>query len=162
MLWCTQHKFLEHVQPQYPDIATWESRVSERKAALAHRSWPPIDLSGITEANPTTSLFIEEALQNLELEDGSEEDILLSLEHERPQMAIYPRVHQLNQYPFKSVRAAADVLFLYGTSDTVVAKQAIVSFLLLQIPEYVIMMLYWCRSPCTCMFPLDVLVLHAS
>jgi E3 ubiquitin-protein ligase HOS1 len=132
MIWCTRYKFLEHVHPQYPDIAAWELRVSERKAALVNRSWPQINLSAITEENPRPSLFIEEALQNLELDDVSDEDILLSLEDERLQMAIYPRVDQSNRYPFISMRAAVDMLFLHGSSDTVVAKKAIVSFLLLK------------------------------
>lgn len=133
MIWCTRHKFIEHVEPHYPDIATWELHVSERKAASAKRFWPQINLPTMSEANSRPSLFIEEALQNLELDDVSDEDILLSLEHERPEMSFYPRVDQSNQYPFTSVRAAADVLFLRGASDTVVAKQAIVSFLLLNL-----------------------------
>ncbi|KAJ4807003.1 ubiquitin-protein ligase [Rhynchospora pubera] len=131
MIWCTRHKFLEHVQPQYSDIASWELDVNERKASLARRSWPQINLSAMTETNPSTSLFIEEALQNLDLEDDHEEDILLSLEHERPERAFYPQVNWSNQYPFKSVRAAADVLFLHGASDTVVAKQAIFLYYLI-------------------------------
>jgi E3 ubiquitin-protein ligase HOS1 len=40
-------------------------------------------------------------------------------------------------YPFENLRAAVDVLFLHGSSDLVLAKQAIVSFISLILLKYV-------------------------
>ncbi|KAJ3694023.1 hypothetical protein LUZ60_009503 [Juncus effusus] len=129
MIWCTRHQFLNQIESRHPNFQSWESNFLNKKSASA------------SDPN-STSLFIEEALQNLGLEEReseNEEDIslLLLVEQQGNESGFYPRVDQSKsnpnwyKYPFKSVKDAADILFLHGDSDLVVAKRAIFLYYLI-------------------------------
>lgn len=97
------------------------------------RAWP----NAISQPAESTwqdgSLFIEDAINNLELEEGLINDIgegltVASLQKEGTSIFRANIDGVLGCYPFKNLRAAADLLFLRGSSDMAIAKQAIVSF----------------------------------
>jgi E3 ubiquitin-protein ligase HOS1 len=111
--------------------------VIQRKAYAEERKWPRFSDKGsdINEANQST-LFIEQALQNLGIEQNyrdKEEDITITcLQNEQSSSMFCSTITtdhcSIDRYPFKNLREAVDVLFLHGASDMVIAKQAIVSF----------------------------------
>ncbi|XP_028762702.1 E3 ubiquitin-protein ligase HOS1-like [Neltuma alba] len=130
IIWCTRHEFLEHVRSRFTDSSSWASVVRERKSAAIKRAWP----NAISQPAESTwqdgSLFIEDALNNLELEEGLIKDIgegltVASLQKDGTSIFRANIDGVLGCYPFKNLRAAADLLFLRGSSDMVVAKQAI-------------------------------------
>lgn len=71
-----------------------------------------------SEQNMST-LFIEDALSNLSIENEVGDTDVLCLQD-----------GMSTSYPFLNLRAAVDALFLHGTPDMMVAKQAIVSFII--------------------------------
>lgn len=136
MIWCTRHNFLEGVQSHYSDPALWNLHVVERKLAAVERSWPKLSGDAANSFGLDGAiLFIEQALENLGIEqtniqtNDEEVDILCLLDENSP-LFFLSKVDKANRngYPFRDLRVAADVLFLRGTSDTVVAKHAVVSF----------------------------------
>jgi E3 ubiquitin-protein ligase HOS1 len=136
MIWCIRHRFLEHICSRYADFGCWSADVIERKEAANERHWPEIaEAEGYNEASHCT-LFIEQALQNLGIEQSyrdNEEDgaITCLLNEQSPSMfssIITTDQFSFNRYPFRNLCEAVDMLFLRGASDMVIAKQAIVSF----------------------------------
>lgn len=131
MIWCIKYDFLENVRPRHKSYVSWRSIVQERKAAAIERSWPDsINQSAETNLNCGSTLFIEEALKNIDIEDEilnhmGEKSEIASLQKE----GFYPKIDGLTgHYPFENLRAGIDSLFLHGSSDMVLAKHAIVSF----------------------------------
>ncbi|XP_050376166.1 E3 ubiquitin-protein ligase HOS1 [Argentina anserina] len=128
MIWCIRHEFLKNVKPRHTDITTWHTLVCERKSAAVKRSWPDA-LNNSEESNGQEgSLFIEDALTNLETEQGDTmvEELKLAFAQKDGRSSVYKsKIEGIRGcYPFENVRAAVDVLFLCGSSDLVVAKQA--------------------------------------
>ncbi|KAJ0482907.1 putative transcription factor C2H2 family [Helianthus annuus] len=127
MIWYTRHEFLEKLN-RHGSFSSWRSDFRERKSMAIRRAWPsPIE----TSTTDGGILFIEDALSNLETQQEDTPDREYELE-----IASLPKDGGLSfsrakiegitgSYPFENVRSAVDVLFLYGSSDLVVAKQAI-------------------------------------
>lgn len=134
MIWCIRHQFLRDVRSRYIDHPSWRSSFGERKSAATLRAWPDsVNQNLDIGAQSTSSLFIEDALSNLDIElghadrDGGEIAIT-SLAKDEGYSTSRSRLHGMaGCYPFVSLRAAIDLLFLQGNSDMVVAKEAIVS-----------------------------------
>ena len=133
--WCVRHHFLENVGSRYSNLSSWCTAVLERKTAAIKRSWPDVPNQSPESSMQTGSLFIEDALANLEIEQGhmlekGEESELALLLKDRG-LFFRSKLEGLTAcYPFENLRAAVDLLFLHGSSDLVLAKQAIVSFIL--------------------------------
>ncbi|CAI0413103.1 unnamed protein product [Linum tenue] len=88
----------------------------------------------VSKAKQAGSLFIEDALSNIEIPQGhpehTEEELrLASLQKDRESLFRSKLEGLAICYPFESLQAAVDALFLTGSSDTVVAKEAIVSYM---------------------------------
>ncbi|XP_012070039.1 E3 ubiquitin-protein ligase HOS1 isoform X2 [Jatropha curcas] len=133
MKWCIRQQFLENVKSRHADFNSWRSVVRERKAAAITRSWPDAANQSAESIMQTGSLFIEDALANLEIEQGYVQEIgeeleLASLQKDRGSFFRSKIEGVAGCYPFESLRAAVDVLFLHGSSDLVVAKQAILLY----------------------------------
>ncbi|KAL6636939.1 hypothetical protein ACP70R_024511 [Stipagrostis hirtigluma subsp. patula] len=134
MIWCIRHRFLEDICSRYTDLTSWSSDVIKRKESAKERHWPEVSdkASGYNEANQGT-LFIEQALQNLGIEqsyrDNVEEGAIACLWNEQASSVFCSTIttdhFSVNRYPFKNLREAVDILFLKGASDMVIAKQAI-------------------------------------
>lgn len=132
MMWCIRHKFLEDIPSRHTNLASWSSDVIKRKADAKERKWPEFSdkSSAYNEANQGI-LFIEQALQNLGIQEsnsGSEEGVeIVCLQSEQSSSMFCSTIDQfsVDKYPFKDLREAVDVLFLHGSSDMVIAKQAI-------------------------------------
>lgn len=131
MMWCIRHQFLKHVRSRYPDCASWSSSVRERKSAAVKRAWPA-PMNSESSGQSISSLFIEDALSNLDSEQGyADKDEGESLLAGGGNSFLRSKLHGLaGCYPFENLRTAIDLLFLQGNSDVVVAKQAIVSYLI--------------------------------
>ncbi|WOL18559.1 E3 ubiquitin-protein ligase [Canna indica] len=141
MIWCTSHQFLQDVQSRFSNSdssRSWNMEVCERKSAAVRRSWAECSSTLVDSARFFDStLFIEDALTNLGIEEscalrGEEVDISC-LQDESSPLLFLSKIDTSGTgcyYPFQSLRAAADVLFLRGTSDMVVAKQAILLYYL--------------------------------
>lgn len=136
MIWCIRHQFLENLKSRYTNFTSWRSLVCERKSAAIKRSWPDAVNYSAEPTRQNGSLFIEDALVNLDIEQG---DTQATGEQLEVALLLKSRALSLFQsriegvagcYPFESLRTAVDILFLCGSSDLVVAKQAIVSFVL--------------------------------
>lgn len=132
-MWCIRHDFLENVRSRYNNSTSWTSLVRERRSAAIKRSWPDAVNHSAESNRQDGSLFIEDALRNidivggqtLEMEDGLD---LLSLHRDGRSLILTSTMTGVSGcYPFENLRAAVDILFLYGSSDLVVAKRAIVS-----------------------------------
>lgn len=133
MAWCVRHQFLENIQSRYSNAALWRSIVRERKLSATKRSWSSSSGSSVEPAGQDGStLFIEDALSNLGIDEVisevmGEEIAIRCLE----KGGSYPSLFNSKIegaticYPFENLRAATDILFLRGSSDMVVAKQAI-------------------------------------
>ncbi|KAF7828448.1 E3 ubiquitin-protein ligase HOS1 [Senna tora] len=135
IIWCTRHEFLEDVRSRFTDISSWAAVVRERKSAAIKRAWPDAINQPVEPTRQAGSLFIEDALNNLELEEGLMKDIGEGLEVASLQKDVTSIFRAnidgvLGCYPFKNLRAAADLLFLRGSSDMVIAKQAIFLYFL--------------------------------
>ncbi|CAN6580659.1 unnamed protein product [Malus baccata var. baccata] len=131
MIWCVRHEFLEKVRPRYTDFSSWHSLVRERKYAAIKRSWPDSVNNSEESSGQEGTLFIEDALVNLEVGQGNTEKLveglkLGSLQKDGVSSVLRSKIEGVaGCYPFENVRAAVDILFLCGSSDLVVAKQAI-------------------------------------
>lgn len=132
MIWYTRHHFLEGIS-RHDSFLSWRSDVRERKSAAIQRAWPsPIETSRPDGA----MLFIEDALSNLDTQQEYttvRDDELEIASLQKDGGLSFSRVKiegMVGTYPFKNLRSAIDILFLCGSSDLVVAKQAIVSFLI--------------------------------
>ncbi|KAG9439723.1 hypothetical protein H6P81_019888 [Aristolochia fimbriata] len=131
MVWCVRHHFLENVPSGHRDIASWRSAIHARKAAAAACSWPnSLSHSELLPRNGGASLFIEDALSQLGIEQEVivENQEILSLQKDAGFVKPFtPKIEGMTQccYPFENFRSACDILFLRGSSDLVVAKQAI-------------------------------------
>lgn len=133
MVWCIRHGFLEDVRSRYSNFTSWNALVGERKSNAIKRAWPDaVDQSSDCNGQGA-SLFIEDALENLEREPEYSQEIGADLEvgclQKDKRTFLRSKIEGTSgSYPFENLRTAADVLFLHGGSDLVVAKQAIVSF----------------------------------
>lgn len=137
IIWCIRHQFLENVRSRHSNVASWCSLVQDRKSAASKRSWPgSINWKTEYSRENSSTLFIEEALSNLEADGGNidndiEELSIASLQRDGGSLLSQSKLlGKGGCYPFENLRAAADFLFLQGNSDLVVSKQAIVSFLM--------------------------------
>ncbi|KAL3630054.1 hypothetical protein CASFOL_023038 [Castilleja foliolosa] len=128
MIWCIRHHFLGNVRSRYSDFESWSSCVRERKSEAIKRAWP--DSVNCNEQS-TSSLFVVDALSNLDTEQGYAEKNegefeIASLLAAGSNNFFRSKLHGMAAcYPFENARAAVDLLFLQGNSDLVVAKQAI-------------------------------------
>ena len=133
IIWCTRPQLLEDVRSRFTDSSSWSSVVRTRKSEAIRRAWPdPINQS-VESAGHEGSLFIEDAMNNLDLVEGFRNEIVVGLEiaslQKDSESFLGSNTYQiLGYYPFKNLRSAVDLLFLRGGSDMVIAKQAIVSF----------------------------------
>lgn len=132
MMWCIRHHFLDSVRSRHNNIFSWRTLVRDRKSAAVKRAWPePDELSGESTAHDISSLFIEDALLNLEFDVDHEpasaiELEISSLQRDGGSSFFRFKIEGLGGcYPFENLRAAIDILFLCGSSDMVVAKRAI-------------------------------------
>lgn len=132
MTWCVRHQFLESIQLRHSNSALWHSLVHVRKSSATKRSWPTFCSSAAESARQDGStLFIEDALSNLGLDEGYDEEMgIACLEKGGGYPSLFNTKIEgtAGCYPFENLRAAADILFLRGSSDMVVAKRAIVSW----------------------------------
>ncbi|KAL9302239.1 E3 ubiquitin-protein ligase HOS1 [Arabidopsis thaliana] len=130
MVWCIRHGFLDDVRSRYSNFTSWNALVGERKSNAVKRAWPDaVDQSSDCSVQ-SASLFIEDALENLEREPEYSQEIGADLEVGRLQKDkrsfLRSKIEGTSgSYPFENLRTAADMLFLHGGSDLVVAKQAI-------------------------------------
>ncbi|KAK8483835.1 hypothetical protein V6N13_073416 [Hibiscus sabdariffa] len=132
-IWCIRHQFLEDVRSRHADFTSWRNHVRERKSAAIARAWPPpevLDLSA-DSTGQGASLFIEDALENLDIYEMGEESDFAFLQKNGASSFFQSKVGGIaGCYPFESLRVAVDILFLRGASDLVVAKQAIFAYYL--------------------------------
>ncbi|KFK36872.1 hypothetical protein AALP_AA4G182700 [Arabis alpina] len=129
MVWCIRHGYLEDVRSRYSNFASWKALVHERKSNAIQRAWPDA-VEQSSDCNQGASLFIEDALENLEREPEYSQEIGEDLEvgclQNDERSFLRPKIEGTSgSYPFENLRTAADILFLHGSSDLVVAKQAI-------------------------------------
>ncbi|CAL0314315.1 unnamed protein product [Lupinus luteus] len=130
IIWCTRHQFLEDVKSRFTDSSSWASVVRKRKSEAVRRAWPDAINQSVESTGHNGSLFIEDALNNLDLEESLAQEVGEGFEVSALQMDGAPFLRSktdqvLGFYPFKNLRTAADLLFLHGSSDMVIAKQAI-------------------------------------
>ncbi|GAA0157293.1 ubiquitin-protein ligase [Lithospermum erythrorhizon] len=132
MAWSIRHNFLEDVTSRHESISMWRDVVRERNEAALTRAWPDyVNSSAESFSQQPATLFIEDALSNLEAEqelaDSHWEEYHIESLQKEPSFSYYNS--EINGmagcYPFENLRAAADILFLRGSPDLVVAKQAI-------------------------------------
>lgn len=135
MIWCIRHQFLKRVSSRHADAGSWHSLVRERKLTAIKRSWPDAVKNFEEPACQEGSLFIEDALSNVETEHGymqeaGEELELAHMQNHGISSVFKSKIEGVAAcYPFESLRVAVDLLFLRGSSSMVVAKQAIVSYI---------------------------------
>ncbi|XP_059657605.1 E3 ubiquitin-protein ligase HOS1 [Cornus florida] len=132
MIWCLRHQFLENVRSRHTNITSWRSHVRERKSAAIKHSWPDsVNHSADSMRRDGSTLFIEDALSNLEIEQGYSHETageleIASLQKDGGSSFFRSTIEGMaGCYPFENLRAATDMLFWHGSSDLVVAKQAI-------------------------------------
>ncbi|XP_043716445.1 E3 ubiquitin-protein ligase HOS1-like isoform X2 [Telopea speciosissima] len=129
MSWCIRHQFLENVRSRYSNVTAWRSVVCERKSAAIKRSWPQSINKSAGQGGST--LFIEDALSNLVVEQGYGQGIVEDVEVTSLQkdggFSFFRSKTEGAEgcYPFENLRAGADILFLHGNSDMIEAKRAI-------------------------------------
>ncbi|CAI9772468.1 unnamed protein product [Fraxinus pennsylvanica] len=107
------------------------AKLDARKSAASKRSRPEFYLKTESSTQNSSTIIVEEALSNLEIDGGNmdndiEELSIASLQ--RDGGSLFSRVKLLGNggcCPLENLRAAADSLFLQGNSDLVVVKQAI-------------------------------------
>lgn len=120
------------MRSRHADFTSWHNHARERKSAAIVRAWPPPDVLDLStnSTGQEASLFIEDALENLDIyEEIGEESDFAFLQKNGALCFLQSKIGGITgYYPFESLRAAVDILFLRGSSDLVVAKQAIVSF----------------------------------
>lgn len=130
IIWCTRHKFLENVRSRFSNSSSWASVVRKRKSEAIRRAWPDAINESMESKGHDGSLFIEDALNNLDLDEVMMPEIgdgleVAALQKEDASIFRSNTDQVLSYYPFKNLRVAADFLFLHGSSDVVIAKQAI-------------------------------------
>lgn len=131
MIWYTRHQFLEELN-RHDSFSSWRSDVRERKSVAIKRAWP--SLTG-TLREDGAMLFIEDALSNLDTQqeytDRDTEVEIASLHKDGGLSFSRAKIEgMVGSYPFENLRLAIDILFLCGSSDLVVAKQAILLYYL--------------------------------
>lgn len=132
MMWCAKHQFLENVRSRHASFTSWHSLVRQRKSAATERAWYDPVKNCAESTKQDGSLFIEDALANLEIEQeftqgrGEELDITSLHKDDEGSSFVRSKIEGVSGcYPFENLRAAVDILFLHGSSDLVLAKQAI-------------------------------------
>ncbi|XP_042420850.1 E3 ubiquitin-protein ligase HOS1 [Zingiber officinale] len=136
MIWCARHRFLRDVQSRFSgsgNSKAWSLDVLERKEAAIKRSWPESSIALVGSARKhDNTLFIEDALSNLAIEENyvqKQEELDIScLQDDNSPVLFLSKIDRASGngcYPFQNLRAAADLLFLRGASNMVLAKQAI-------------------------------------
>ncbi|XP_010534555.1 PREDICTED: E3 ubiquitin-protein ligase HOS1 [Tarenaya hassleriana] len=130
MVWCIRHKFLNNVKSRYSNFTTWHSLVRERKSAAIRRAWPDVVDQNSVLNGQGGSLFIEDALENLEREPEYSQEVETDLDvgclQKDDRLFLRSKIEgKSGCFPFENLRTATDLLFLHGSSDLVVAKQAI-------------------------------------
>ncbi|KAI5439670.1 hypothetical protein KIW84_025161 [Lathyrus oleraceus] len=130
VIWCTRHEFLDNVRSRFSNSSSWASVVRKRKSEAIRRAWPDAINESTESKGHDGSLFIEDALNNLDLEEEMMPEIgdgleVAALQKDGASIFRSNTDQVLSCYPFKNLRAAADLLFLHGSSDVVIAKQAI-------------------------------------
>ncbi|KAF5766687.1 putative ELYS-like domain-containing protein [Helianthus annuus] len=127
LIWYTRHQHLEYLN-RHASFPSWRSDVRERKSTAIKHAWPaPTEIS----TPDGEILFIHDALSNLDPQqeytpDRDYELEIASLQKDEDFSLSRAKIEGLiGSYPFKNLRSTIDVLFLYGSSDLVVAKQAI-------------------------------------
>ncbi|PPD66377.1 hypothetical protein GOBAR_DD36743 [Gossypium barbadense] len=130
IMWCIRHQFLEHVRSRHANFTSWHNLVRERKSAATARAWPDVVDRSADSTRQDGSLFIEDALANLDIEQAydqelGEESYFAFLLKDSASFSRSKIEGLIGCYPFESLQAAVDILFLRGSSDSVVAKQAI-------------------------------------
>ncbi|KAI3846281.1 hypothetical protein MKW92_026214 [Papaver armeniacum] len=133
MKWSIKHQFLENVRSRHINYSSWRSRFRDRKSAAITRAWPEFKSNSAEYAKQdSATLFIEDALSNLEIEQelsrgmSKELEVLSLVKNGGSSSFIRSNIEGFEGcYPFETLRDAADVLFLCGSSDVVVAKRAI-------------------------------------
>ncbi|XWS38616.1 hypothetical protein CRYUN_Cryun19dG0146000 [Craigia yunnanensis] len=130
-IWCIRHQFLEHVKSCHANFTSWRNLVLERRSAAAMRAWPDAVDHLADSTRQDGSLFIDDALANLDIEQAydqetGEESDFTFLQKNGALSFFRSKIEGMTGcYPFESLRAAVDILFLRGSSDLVVAKQSI-------------------------------------
>lgn len=132
MTWCSRNQFLENVKSSHVNMNAWRSSFRERKSASVKRAWPASVIHQATESyKPNTStLFVEDALSNLDgemakIDDNEEQLEIMLMQKDGVTYRRYKIEGLAGLYPFENLRAATDAIFLLGSSDMVIAKQAI-------------------------------------
>ncbi|KAL5099019.1 hypothetical protein RYX36_003346 [Vicia faba] len=130
VIWCIRHEFLDNVRSCFSNSSSWASVVRKRKSEAIRRAWPDAINESTESKGHDGSLFIEDALNNLDLEEEMIPEIgdgleVAALQKDGASIFRSNTDQVLSCYPFKNLRAAADLLFLHGSSDVVIAKQAI-------------------------------------
>ncbi|MFS8019072.1 putative ELYS-like domain-containing protein [Helianthus anomalus] len=127
MIWYTRHQHLEDLN-RHASFPSWSSDVRERKSTTIKHAWPTLTEISTPDCE---ILFIHDTLSNLDPQqeytpDRDYELEIASLQKDEGFSLSRAKIEGLiGSYPFKNLRSAIDVLFLYGSSDLVVAKQAI-------------------------------------
>ncbi|XP_022995656.1 E3 ubiquitin-protein ligase HOS1-like [Cucurbita maxima] len=136
MMWCIRHQFLENVRSCHSSFTSWLTAVRERKSAAIRRSWPDALDDSADSSGREGSLFIEDALENLDIEQWYSPDVvdgleIASLANDGTPIIFRSKIGGSSGcYPFENLRVAVDVLFLRGSSDVFVAKKAILLYYL--------------------------------
>ncbi|MCL7029533.1 hypothetical protein MKW94_028096, partial [Papaver nudicaule] len=133
MKWLIKHQFLDNVRSRHMNYSSWRSVFRERKSAAVKRAWPEYENNSAESGKQNcATLFIEDALSNLEIEQelgrgmSKELEVLSMVRNGGSSSFIKSNIEGFEGcYPFETLRDATDVLFLCGSSDVVVAKRAI-------------------------------------
>ncbi|KAL8238749.1 hypothetical protein R6Q59_015316 [Mikania micrantha] len=127
MIWYTRHHFLNELSC-HDSFSSWRTDVRERKSLAIKRAWPLAWPVGASTPDGAI-LFIEDALSNLETQDTPDREYELEMAClQKDGGQSFSRVKLegiIGSYPFQDLRLAIDILFFSGSSDLVVAKQAI-------------------------------------
>jgi E3 ubiquitin-protein ligase HOS1 len=159
MMWSIRHQLLENVRSRYSNFSSWRSHVRERKLAAIKRSWPDVVNNSTETTKQDGSLFIEDALVYLDIEQGNTQEMgeeleVASLLKDRVSSILRSKIEGVaGCYPFENLRAAVDILFLLGSSDLVVAKQAIVSFVYFHAFWIILLIIQTCNCARYVWFP---------
>ncbi|KAK1259401.1 E3 ubiquitin-protein ligase HOS1 [Acorus gramineus] len=146
MTWCIKHQFFVNFQSRFSSFDSWCSVVQERKSAASVRAWAePISGSSGSADSHGSTLFVEDALLNVGIEEMHadlirEETSIQCLQEDEYLLPKSNVDGVASCYPFQNLRSAADILFLNGTSDMVIAKRAIFLYYLFDrhwtLPDY--------------------------
>lgn len=69
VIWCTRHEFLDNVRSRFSNSSSWASVVRKRKSEAIRRAWPDAINESTESKGHDGSLFIEDALNNIDLEE---------------------------------------------------------------------------------------------